>query len=116
MAGPLAGMAASYLLGRAKNAAERSAGLPEGTLGRMLNPVGILTGELKNRMIDTAKGVATGTIKPGGRVTKSGEQMPDTEDENEDDKDNSASAFKKGGKVRKIDGCAQRGKTRGKYI
>jgi hypothetical protein len=113
MAGPLAGMAASYLLGKAKNAAERSSGLPEGTLGRMRNPVGILTDELKNRMFDTAKGVATGTIKPGGRVTKSGEQMPDTED---DEADNSASAFKKGGKVRKIDGCAQRGKTRGKCI
>jgi len=113
MAGPLAGMAASYLLGKAKDAAERAAGLPEGTLGRMRNPVGILTGELKDRMLDTAKGVMSGSIKPGGRVGKSGEQMPDTED---DEVDNSASAFKKGGKVRKIDGCAQRGKTRGKFV
>jgi hypothetical protein len=113
MAGPLAGLAASYLLGKAKDAAERSAGLPEGTLGRMRNPVSILTGELKDRMFDTAKGIATGTIKPGGRVTKAGEQMSDTEDE---DTDNSVTAFKKGGKVRKIDGCAQRGKTRGKFV
>jgi len=113
MAGPLAGMAASYLLGKAKDAAERSSGLPEGTLGRMRNPVGILTGEIKDRMLDTAKGVMSGSIKPGGRVGKSGEQMPDTED---DETDNSASAFKKGGKVRKIDGCAQRGKTRGKFV
>jgi hypothetical protein len=30
--------------------------------------------------------------------------------------DTDTKAFKKGGKVRKIDGCAQRGKTRGKYI
>jgi len=30
--------------------------------------------------------------------------------------DTNIKAFKKGGKVRKIDGCAQRGKTRGKYI
>lgn len=30
--------------------------------------------------------------------------------------DTDTKAFRKGGKVRKIDGCAKRGKTRGKYI
>tara|TARA_R110000868_G_C10502994_1_gene731339 strand:- start:63 stop:404 length:342 start_codon:yes stop_codon:yes gene_type:complete len=113
MAGPLAALGASYLAGKAKNMIEEKAGLPSGTLGKMRNPVGILTGELKDRMMDTARGVASGSIKPGGKVGKSGEQMPDTE---EDEVDNSASAFKKGGKVRRIDGCAQRGKTKGKIV
>ena len=116
------------------------AGLPAG----LVNPKGFMLGQLKSG-VDSALGVAPGTtnmvtnpkgalIDAGKSYLKNKAQEAFTADDSgspEMEEDVSASAFKRGGKVkskpsfkpvksssasRRGDGIAQRGKTKGKYI